>query len=215
MFTTLSVINAKEKRIKIKGARRFISNELQYKNYTFYTTNLFTKREENKKSINRFYKRADMPVVTKGCEILEKYKFITLANTVLSRRNIKSIGIIDETGKIPFLLPFLSQKCGIISIFTNNPDAYINKCEQTYFDFGTPTYITDKLGGVLNADMIFSASHIRKPFDKEIITPTDNTDIFLPHNLNLPEDCNPFLVCAGLYFYGGFKEFGKIKLKEG
>ncbi len=215
MFTTLSIVNEKGRKFGIKKARQYISKELHYKNYTFYSTLLLTRRKNNQKSISRFYKRADMPIITEDCPAFLQYKFITRANTVMQNRNYKSIGIYDTNGTLVFLLPFLSKKSGIICIFTNNPDAYTNACYEIYRDFGTPTLITDRLSRILNTEIIFSAENIPIKPKCEIITPDTSAEIYIPDTLYLPEDCDPFLACAGLYFYGGFKEFGRLKQKEG
>lgn len=208
MFTTLTVINERNR-------KRFLSEESSYKDYTFYTTRLFSKKSDNQKRIRKFASRAAMPIITDNCAIIKQYEFITLANTVLSDYHPKSIGIYDTAGVLPFLLPFLSEKSGIICIFTNNPDAYTKTCEQIYRLSGTPTCVTDKLGGIFTTDLIFSAENMPIEPECRVIRPENKTDICLPDTLNLPEHCNPFLVCAGLFFYGGFREFGRIKLKEG
>lgn len=215
MFTTLSIVDAKKKNIKMFRKRKYISQKLTYKGYTFYYTQLFTKRKDNKKSISRFKKRADMPVITDNCGQVLQYEFIVLANTLLSKKHYKSIGIYDKDGLLAFLLPFLAEKCGFICVFTNEPDAYSDAVSEIYLDFGTPVLINDKIKGLLQTEIIFSNKYIPINKTAKVIVPDGKTDICVPYALQLPKECDPFLVCAGLYFYGNFKEFGKIKFKEG
>lgn len=214
MFTTLSIIDAKQENVKFKHKRQYLSEKFCYKNYTYYTTNLYTNKKNNQKSLNRFRKRAEMPIITDNCRLSERYKFITLANTVFSERSYRSIGIYDRTGKLPFLLPFLSQKSGFICIFTNNADAYTIPCRKIYYEYGTPSLITDRLSNISDSEIIFSTE--RPPVNTQcrFIIPENNTDIYVPDTLRINQNCNPFLVCAGLFHYGGFKEFGKVKLKS-
>ncbi len=214
MFTTLSIIDTKQKTVKFKHKRQYVSEEFRYKNYTFYDTRLYTGQRDNQKSLNRFRKRAAMPVITDNCLLSERYKFITLANTVFSQRSYRSIGVYDKNGKLPFLLPFLSEKSGFICIFTNNADAYTIPCYEIYHSYGTPTLVTDRLSGIIDSEIIFSTEKMPVETDCKLIIPHGNTDICVPDALWLNENCNPFLVCTGLFYYGGFKEFGKVKLKE-
>ena len=207
MFTTLTLINK-------RSQKRFLSEENVYKNYTFFTTRLFSKKSNNKKRLRKFESRAGMPVVCEQSEIVCRYKFITLVNSVTVDTGFKKIGISDKSGELFFILPFLSEKCGVISIFTESPDAYSDICDEIYRDFGTPTIILNTKKDILGSDIVFSADGEITGALCPVFTAenTKNTTIDLP--FSYPDYCNPFIIAAGLFYYGGFHEFGKLKLKQ-
>ncbi len=204
MFTTLTVINA-------RARRRFLSEENMYRGYAFYTTRLFSKKKDNRKRLSKFEARAAMPVLSENSEIVCRYRFITLVNALLEKGCFKKIGIADKDGFLPFLLPFLSEKCGVISVFTEKSENYISVCDEIYGDFGTPTIVLNTKRDILSSDIIFSADGEIEGAHCKVYSAenTQNATLTLP--LDCPDYCSPFIIAAGLYFYGGFHEFSRLK----
>ncbi len=208
MFTTLDIIN--QSRI----SHKFISEKLEYKGFCYYATRLYSKRKNNKKIIEKFSKRAEIDIIDDKSPMVFNYKMLLLANSVLKQPR-KNIGIYDTEGRLAFLLPYISEKCGSISVFTENTAAYSRLQNEILNIYGTPVIICNKLSPVFNGDIIFAAKvppHLKAD---NVFSPnsTQNKTVLPP--FSIPDYCNPFCVTAGLFFYGRFKELGKLTFKEG
>lgn len=208
MFTTLTVINRK------RFPHKFISERLEYKGLSYYATRLYCGRKDNRKIIEKFSCRAGIPVIDEKSPVVLKYKMLLLTNSVLEHSR-RSIGIFDAEGGLTFLLPYISEKCGSISVFTENTAAYLGLQNEILNNYGTPVVMCEKASAVLGCDIIFAAKLPPRLKANNVFTlkNTENKDILLP--FLIPDYCDPFCVAAGLYFYGKFKELGELAFREG
>ena len=200
MFTTLT----------IKKSRRFfrkISSEIcEYKGFTYYSSTLLSKKKNNQKYISRFKKRVGIPIIEENDDIVLRYKMIVLANSVMSRP-YKKVGIYDTEGYLPFLVPFISKNCGVISVFTKNAAVYSDIENEIGVLYGTPIIINDNISDILRCDISFALTPPVALGNSNIFTLNDTEKKELSLPLPLPE-------AAGLFYYGGFSEFGKLTFKE-
>lgn len=207
MFTTLTLVKSR------RFYRKVISEVCEYKDFTYYSSRLFSNRKNNSKFIKRFEKRAEIPVIEPNSPIVFKYKMIVLANTVMLR-TYKNVGIYDKEGVLSFLLPFISKNSGVISIFTENADAYTNMEDELFALYGTPMLISDKISQLSECNIIFALELPNALKNNNIFTiaDTENREFELP--FPYPDYACKFSIAAGLFYYGGYREFGKLAFKE-
>lgn len=207
MFTTLSTVNSRRLFSKI------ISEASEYKGCTFYYSRLLSSKKNNLKFINRFKKRAEIPVIEHDSPIVFKYKMTILANTVM-RRPYKNVGIYDKEGKLPFLLPFISKNSGVIYIFTENTAAYTNIEDEILRDYGTPLLISRRASPITECDIIFAAQLPNILNNNNVFTVKDVEHFTFELPFPSPDYACKFSIAAGLFYYGGCREFGKLTFKE-
>lgn len=215
MFSTLSITYNDKKSLILFEKRRFITHEHRIGNLVYYTTLLKTTKRDNTKQIERFKVRSKLPIITEDCREVRNYKYIILAKKLISsQKPIKSVGICDSNAALTFLPEILYKKIGFIKIFTENISAYNELCNEIYRCSGTPIFITNKMKDLNDCEIIFSAKTNLIIQNVKILTEknADNLKITLPPNIECPKYCNPLLIAAGLYFYGGkSKEKNLIK----
>lgn len=207
MFTTLTLINSRRLFPKI------VSEVCEYKGFTYYSSKLLSHRENNQKFINKFKKRSGIPVIETDSPLVFKYKMILLTNTVMLLP-YKNVGVCDKDGSLAFLLPFMSQNSGVISIFTENAAAYSDITNEILSVYGTPTIISEKISNILKCDVVFAVKppkSISKNNNVFTLKSTEGREPLLP--FSLPDYADTLSVAAGLFYYGGFREFGKLTFK--
>lgn len=221
MFTTLTVCkkdrqNLAEKLHLVKK-RKFISEQINYKETEFYATRLLTYCNENQTAINSFSKKIEVPLISGTDEIVFKYIFIALSNTAFKfTKTVSSVGIFDPKAQLTFLLPYIQSLCQSVCVCTENINPYTQPCKQLLKRSGTPYMLTKNIEAMNNCQIIFTNSNI--PVHSSGIV-FSNTDCgFSPHSLALPEPlktilpeyCDPICACAGLYFSGADQSLGKL-----
>ena len=215
MFTTLSVIKSEKNMFSfLFRPRRYVSESFEYSGCSFYTTALCTVRGDNEKSIRKFGCRAGLPLVSADSPIVTYYRYIITANTLFfGCKAVKSVGVYDPDGHLPFLPNFLAQKSGCIIIFTRSAAAYEGVAEQILADYGTPTIFVSNAAAIKNAEVIFSFGALPFSFPRQLYgySALFAKRLTLPVDFPpLPDYCDPFTVAAGLYFISKADKFGTL-----
>lgn len=215
MFTSLSIIK-KEKTLlsTLFRPRSYVSEIFEYKGCCFYTTALYTLYASNEKSIKKFGRRAELPILTAESPIVTDYKYIITANTLFyGGKTVKSVGVYDPDGRLCFLPDFLAQNSGCIMIFTRNSAAYEGVAEQILTDYGTPIIFTANATALKKAEIIFSFGALPFSFSRQTYgySATFADRLMLPNDFPpLPDYCDPFIAAAGLYFICKMEKFGAL-----